>query len=145
MSWLFFDSIAYISCSILYTYKRMTLLIGKISTSLSFILDKVLTANNKSKRNQSKIKGIKLYSSKQSMISSGCIALATLWYKIEDHQDHGIMDLHFFIYDEGNHSEVLSNSDVMCAVIDKITHWVNIIRSGNSETLLYLLMKQCCM
>ena len=51
----------------------------------SFILDKVLAVNNK--RNQLKIKGIKIYSSKQSMTSSGSIktkiyklrpALATL-------------------------------------------------------------------
>ena len=60
----------------------------------SFILDKVLDVSNK--RNQVKIKGIKVYNSKQSMTSSGSIktkiykwqlALATLWYKIEDHQD----------------------------------------------------------
>ena len=60
----------------------------------SFILDKVLVVNNK--RNQLKINGIKIYSSKQSMTSSGSIktkiykwrlALAALWYKIEDHQD----------------------------------------------------------
>ena len=51
----------------------------------SFILDKVLAVNNKI--NQLKIKGIKVYSSKQSMTSSGSIktkiykwrlALATL-------------------------------------------------------------------
>ena len=51
----------------------------------SFILDEVLAVNNK--RNQLKIKGIKDYSSKQSMTSSGSIktkiykwqlALATL-------------------------------------------------------------------
>ena len=60
----------------------------------SFILDKVFVVNNK--RNQLKIKGIKVYSSKQSMTSCGSIktkmykwglTLATLWYKIEDHQD----------------------------------------------------------
>ena len=38
---------------------------------LSFILDKVLAVNNK--RNQLKIKGIKIYSSKQSMTSFGSI------------------------------------------------------------------------
>ena len=37
----------------------------------SFILDKVLAVNNK--RNQLKIKGIKIYSLKQSMTSSGSI------------------------------------------------------------------------
>ena len=37
----------------------------------SFILDKVLAVNNK--RNQLKIKGIKVYSSKQSMTSSWSI------------------------------------------------------------------------
>ena len=55
----------------------------------SFILDKVLAKNNK--RNQLKIKGMKIYSSKQSMTSSGSIktkiyklrlALATLIYDI---------------------------------------------------------------
>ena len=60
----------------------------------SFILDELLTVNNK--RNQLKIKGIKVYSSKQLMTSCGSIktkiykwrlALATIWYKIEDHQD----------------------------------------------------------
>ena len=60
----------------------------------SFILDKVLAVNNK--RNQLKIQGIWVYSSKQSMTSSGSIetkiykwqlALATPLYKIEDHQD----------------------------------------------------------
>ena len=38
---------------------------------ISFILDKVLAVNNK--RNQLKIKGIKIYSLKQSMTSSGSI------------------------------------------------------------------------
>ena len=37
----------------------------------SFILDKVLAVNNK--RNQLKIKGIKIYSPKQSLTSSGSI------------------------------------------------------------------------
>ena len=41
----------------------------------SFILDKVLAANNK--RNQLKIKGIKVYSSKQSMTSSESIKSKT--------------------------------------------------------------------
>ena len=37
----------------------------------SFILDKMIAVNNK--RNQLKIEGIKIYSSKQSMTSSGSI------------------------------------------------------------------------
>ena len=60
----------------------------------NFILDKVFAANNK--KNQSKIKGGKVYSSKQLMTSCGSIktkmykwrlALATLLYEIENHQD----------------------------------------------------------
>ena len=53
----------------------------------SFILDKVLAAINK--RNQLKIKGIKIYSSKQSMTSSGSIKTKIYKYYLSDESnDH---------------------------------------------------------
>ena len=94
---------------------------------------------------------MKVYSPKQSMTSCGSIktkmykwglTLATLWYKIEDHQDlSSSWKWRIFTFSSTMKCKSLqiyfvsfkclrSNTHVICAVIDKIKHRANRIQWG---------------
>ena len=92
-----------------------------------------------------KIKGIKVYSSKQAMTNCGSIktkmykwrlTLATLWYKIEDHQDLS-SSLKWRIFTIS--STMKCKSFQTYFLLSALKH--NLM--GNSETLLYLFMCLC--
>ena len=131
-----------------------------LSSSSQLVLEKVFLVNNK-KINYKSREYIKAYSSKKSMTNYGSIKtkmykwmlpLATLWYKIEDHQDlSSSWKWKIFTFSSTMKYESLqiyfllrSQTHIICAVIDKITSSKQ-NSMGNSKAFLNLLMKQYCM